>query len=188
MVVSAVQQAKRLFVGLLLALAKQFSVPLDLRRESEDAQVQAAFRKVVRKVHPDKGGNVRDAQRLQELREAWEALRTRPEGQRPMDCQIQCSTGDTGRQKFEVHTGGAHWSFCSFVGWLLPGRIRPHFVARPENSYVRRVVSSSAIWQTQGSHIESSTYSAVRAMACTGRQRGFPESTSEPGCTCCFED
>ena len=76
MVASAVQLAKRALVSLLLTLAQQYSVQIQLKREDDDNLVEAAFRKVVKKTHPDKGGKLADQQRLQSTRERWRALKT----------------------------------------------------------------------------------------------------------------
>ena len=63
--------AKRALVSLLLAFAQQYNVSVNVNRDSSDQGVEAAFRSVVKKVHPDKGGRVADAQRLQAAREKW---------------------------------------------------------------------------------------------------------------------
>ena len=39
--------------------------------------MEAAFRAVVRKVHPDKGGRVADAQQLQNAREKWRSAKAK---------------------------------------------------------------------------------------------------------------
>ncbi|CAE7432135.1 unnamed protein product, partial [Symbiodinium necroappetens] len=70
---SRVQQAKRALVTLLLALARAYGVDTAVSRESADADVKKAFRKLSRHVHPDKGGNPEDAQRLNAARDVWEA-------------------------------------------------------------------------------------------------------------------
>ena len=49
MVASAVQLAKRALVSLLLTLAQQYSVQIQLKREDDDNLVEAAFRKVVKR-------------------------------------------------------------------------------------------------------------------------------------------
>ena len=41
---------------LLLTVAAAYSVVVRLHRDSQDSEVIAAFRKVLRKAHPDKGG------------------------------------------------------------------------------------------------------------------------------------
>ena len=62
--VSALEVAKREVVTLLRTLALKYRVQLDLTRESADKAVEAAFRRVALKVHPDKGGDQAEFQRL----------------------------------------------------------------------------------------------------------------------------
>ena len=71
MTTSAALLARRALVTVLLALAALYSVALTLTRDSCDAEVSAAYKKVVRKVHPDKRGSTADAQRLQAAKEKW---------------------------------------------------------------------------------------------------------------------
>ena len=59
------QLAKRAFVKVLLALAASYGLLLHLNRDSADDAVSSAFRRAIKRVHPDKGGAVADAQRLQ---------------------------------------------------------------------------------------------------------------------------
>ena len=59
------QKAKRALVSLLLFLARQYGVHIDVTRDSSDKSVETACRKVARRVHPDKGGDLADMQRLQ---------------------------------------------------------------------------------------------------------------------------
>ncbi len=70
---SRYEKAKRAFVTLLLSLARAYRVVVEVNRDSEDAVVHTAYRKVLLKVHPDKGGTDADAQRLQRAREEWKA-------------------------------------------------------------------------------------------------------------------
>ena len=72
---SSVLLAKRTLVTLLLRLAAAYQVVVSINRDSPDVKVTQAFRKVVLKVHPDKGGSLADAQKLQEAREAWDKAR-----------------------------------------------------------------------------------------------------------------
>eukprot|EP00438_Fugacium_kawagutii_P013006 Skav209217 [mRNA] locus=scaffold603:13551:14422:+ [translate_table: standard] len=74
MVVSAVQAAKRALVTLLLTLAKLYAVSLTITRDADNDLVEAAFRKVVKRTHPDKGGKLEDQQRLQAARAKWQSL------------------------------------------------------------------------------------------------------------------
>ena len=47
---------KRALISLLLALAHQYDLVLNINRDSPDQQVKSAFRKVVLRAHPDKPG------------------------------------------------------------------------------------------------------------------------------------
>ena len=63
----SVQLAKRALVILLLPLARQYAMPaLPLSRDSPDKVVMESFKKVAKKVHPDKGGATEDADRQRE--------------------------------------------------------------------------------------------------------------------------
>ena len=70
---SVAQRAKRALVTLLLSLAQAYGLEVAVCRDSADADVQKAFRKVARRVHPDKGGSAHDTQRLNNARDAWQA-------------------------------------------------------------------------------------------------------------------
>ena len=72
MVASAVQLAKRALVSLIKAMAVQYHVIVMLNRDSPDAEVRRAFKKVALKAHPDKGGSTEDFRKLNEARESWE--------------------------------------------------------------------------------------------------------------------
>ena len=73
--VRAALAARRTLVKLLLSLASAYAIALVLTRESTDIVVEAAFKKVIRKVHPDKGGRNADAQKLNAAKEAWDKCR-----------------------------------------------------------------------------------------------------------------
>ena len=60
-------------MSLLLSLAAAYGVDLKLAREACDDDVTKAFRRVSRRVPPDKGGVAADAQRLDAARDAWAA-------------------------------------------------------------------------------------------------------------------
>ena len=64
--------AKTAFVKLLLQLAATYGVVLALTRDSPAAAATAAFRKVLLKVHPDKGGSGEHQKALNSARESWE--------------------------------------------------------------------------------------------------------------------
>ena len=67
--VSELDRAKRALVTLLRRLASQYAVTLDLTRDSLDADVRTAYRKVSRKTHPDRGGRERDRESITRERE-----------------------------------------------------------------------------------------------------------------------
>ena len=54
--VSNIDTARRALVTLLKSLAGIYCVVVFLNRQSTDVEVSAAFKKVARKAHPDKGG------------------------------------------------------------------------------------------------------------------------------------
>ena len=65
--------AKRALVTLLIAFARQYQVPgVGVNRESPDTVVMGAFKKVARRVHPDKGGSTADSAKLNSARNKWE--------------------------------------------------------------------------------------------------------------------
>ena len=75
MVVTQAQLARRALVKVLLSLASVYAVLLSVTRDSNDADVLAGYKKLIRKVHPDKGGRTEDAQRLQSAKDAWDATK-----------------------------------------------------------------------------------------------------------------
>ena len=75
---SAVQVAKRALVALIHALALVYHVEAKCTRNSPDEEVVRAFRKLVLKVHPDRGGNDQHQQQLNEARSSWEAAKKKP--------------------------------------------------------------------------------------------------------------
>ena len=64
MPVNPARQARRAFVRLLLSLAAKYGVAVTLTRDSPDAALTRAFKRVLLKAHPDTGGSVQDTQRL----------------------------------------------------------------------------------------------------------------------------
>ena len=78
MVASALQLATRAFVRTLLALAAQYSVTVAVNRDSSAAVLLSAYRRLLKKVHPDKGGRTEDQQNLQTMKEDWERARKGP--------------------------------------------------------------------------------------------------------------
>ena len=74
--VSNVDTAKRALVTLLKSLAAIYGVVVGITRESTDKELVAVFRKVCRKVHPDRGGAEAHQKALNAARDLWdEAMR-----------------------------------------------------------------------------------------------------------------
>ena len=71
---SAVDLAKRELVKVLRELAEKYGVVLTLTRDSANKDVEKAFRKVARRVHPDKGGLLADFQKLSATNDTWRGL------------------------------------------------------------------------------------------------------------------
>ena len=65
MVVSQALTVRRALVKVLVSSASLYGVLLLARRESTDDQVLAGYKKLIRKVHPDKGGKTEDAKAMQ---------------------------------------------------------------------------------------------------------------------------
>ena len=97
MVASAAQLAKRALVTTLLRLAAAYGLKLALTRESADTAVLAAYRKVVLKVRPDKGGKVADAKSLQTTKEAWDRVAVTPSEIIEFHC-VNCCSGSSWRK------------------------------------------------------------------------------------------
>lgn len=83
MPVSPALAARRALVSVLLALALTYALTLGVVKDSPDAEVSAAYKKVLRKAHPDKGGSTADAQRLQAAKEAWDKAKAASRPGRP---------------------------------------------------------------------------------------------------------
>ena len=77
MPVSAVQQATCAFISAIKPMAGCDGVELHISRDSPDADLCSAYRKVSRRVHPDRSGNGEDPKCLNAAHEAWvEAVST----------------------------------------------------------------------------------------------------------------
>ena len=74
MPVSAQQRLLRTLIAALKAVAAKYNVVLDgfQERTATDAAVRRAYKKVVRKAHPDKGGDAADFRTVHEAYEAWQ--------------------------------------------------------------------------------------------------------------------
>ena len=68
--VSAIDKAKRALVIIIRALATAYNCCVTVTRESGDADITKAYKKLSLKVHPDRGGSVQDQQRLNTAHDA----------------------------------------------------------------------------------------------------------------------
>ena len=102
---SAVLRAKRAFAVLLLVVARRYDIALGINRDSDDKALEEAFRKAIRKAHPDKGGCTQTVQELQAARDAWHACAERdrrsgrPPGPGPQRGQLRATTPAEGSRK-----------------------------------------------------------------------------------------
>ena len=74
---------KRALVAFLLSLAATYGFTVSLDRDSADGAVVRAVRRVLLRIHPDKGGNVADTQKLNDLKDKWEQARRGTGGGKP---------------------------------------------------------------------------------------------------------
>ena len=71
---SKVELARRALVTLLVHFGLAYAVAISVNRDSPDAEVLRAFRRIALKVHPDKpGGGKVDFQKLNAARETWDS-------------------------------------------------------------------------------------------------------------------
>ena len=75
MPLSPLESAKRAFVSLLLRLGRSHGVPLQISRQSPDPDLLKAYRRISKKVHPDRGGSLAESQNLNASKDAWEEAR-----------------------------------------------------------------------------------------------------------------
>ena len=122
MPVSVIQAAKRFLVNLLLVFARHYQVTLTISRESEDKDVVRAFKKMILKAHPDKGGREGDAQKLNTAREAWDNAkkipkpRSQPATTPSPDDLIISLAEPAAKQNFRIHSVAVLLTYFGFTG------------------------------------------------------------------------
>lgn len=133
MAAGPVQIAKRALVSLLLALAQEYGVCLTLKREDSDALINAAYRKVVKRVHPDKGGRVADAQKLQAARERWMNAKQPAKPQDDVGADLLPVHQSKRKKDFEIRGAAVLLTFYGFEESDWPQFL--HFVKRKLSSW-----------------------------------------------------
>ena len=121
MPVSSVLLAARALVHIMLAMAKVYRVPVAVNRESPAEELRAAYKRLILKVHPDKGGRTDHMQRLQEAKDAWDSARRRSGGRagRPAsagDQAILLVQKQQARKEFRVHAEVVLLTYQGFRG------------------------------------------------------------------------
>ena len=113
--------ATHAFVAVLLSLARAYQLAVDVNRDSSREQLLKAYKKVLLKVHPDKGGRKEDAQKLQTAREKWNAAQksSAPKAGRPRaraaDGALVCQTGGKQRKDFRVNASVVLLTYQGFA-------------------------------------------------------------------------
>ena len=106
MPVSKIGVATRAFVAVLFLLARSCEIALEVNRDSSPERLVKAYKKLLLKVHPDKGGKKEDTQNLQAAKEEWERARKGSPGKggRPSasagEGTVACQQG---RKEYRVH-------------------------------------------------------------------------------------
>ena len=159
---SKAQSAKRAFVRVLTALGRSYGVPVAVTQDSTDACLLRAYRRLLLKVHPDKGGRKADAQRLQ-----VRALCHTPKS--PARFQGSVPRLRWGRTKLSIYRGACQTVLCHFASRaaLLSERLvaGPAFVtASPEP----RCLSRALLPDRSLSALARSRLQMRRAKSCRG--------------------
>ena len=106
MSLSRVGAAARAFVVVLLLLARRYELVLEVNRDSSPERLLKAYRKVLLKAHPDKGGKKEHTQKLQAAKEEWNKARkgsTGEAGGRPSGTDAGALACSQKRNEYRVH-------------------------------------------------------------------------------------
>ena len=80
MAMSELQRAKRALVAVMLSLGRAYGFILGVNRESADKDLTSAYRRLAKKVHPDKGDKAAEAKKLNPARDVWEEAKKKSQG------------------------------------------------------------------------------------------------------------
>ena len=119
--------AKRALVALVKFLAGIYSLTVDVKRESPDEEVRKAYRTLSRKVHPDKGGQKGEQEKLNAAYEERERERER---------------GRASGVLFGLPFGGDGTSSNRFPGTIVPLGFQSWFFCENSHPLKSRVGSA----------------------------------------------
>ena len=143
---SRVGVAARAFVAVRLLLARRYELVLEVNRGSSPERLLKAYRKVLLKAHPDKGGSKVDTPKLQAAKESWQKARR--------GSSRGSSTGSsTGSSRGSSRGSGRGSSRGSS---RVPSRLQKLVGARRRNCtckktrFERSVMSESAVFRSMG--------------------------------------
>ena len=131
MAVTELQRAKRALLAVMLALGRLYGCILGVNRDSPDQEVTSALRRLVKMVHPDKGGKAADAAKLNGARDVWEEAKKKthgsgghnkaPPNEDPEDAQSQQLTAVKQSSDYRIRGAGVLLTFQKFddiMVWL----------------------------------------------------------------------
>ena len=142
---SNVQRAKRAFVVVLRFLATAYGLDVSVNRDSPDAAVTRAFRKVALRVHPDKGGSLVHSQELLEARDAWQQAITQQHDNQQQGRARATGSGQ-GRAKAKAKARGGGSARARTQHAMLPVQMPGPRQARAE----RRIRGVAVLLTYQG--------------------------------------
>ena len=119
MPVSKVGVATRAFVAVLLSLARAYQLSVQVNRGSSAEELLQAYKRVLLKAHPDKGGNNEHTQRLQAAKETWQQRRSHSAGKggRPRTrASDEPMVARCRRSEYRVQ---AEVVLLTYQGWLI---------------------------------------------------------------------
>lgn len=113
---SSVMAATRAFVKVILALAQLYGLVLGISRDSSLTEIKVAYRKLLLKTHPDKGGKKEDVQKLQAAKEAWdEAHSKRAQAGRPKTTAEEKAAVARRRKEYRVQANVVLLTYQGFT-------------------------------------------------------------------------